>query len=78
MKRRTILSRLGFLTEADDVGRKQRQAISELLEKLSKKEKALRKELEDEKSESGRRKLKAKLKACKAQRKKGEALLEDS
>lgn len=78
MKRKTIISRLRSLVERnDDLNNKQKAAIADLIEKLKKKERKLHAELKATKSSSRRHKLKTKIRACKAQRKKGEALLSE-
>ncbi len=80
MKRKEIIAQIGHLindTDGEQKSSNRAEAIRKLLAKLREKETGVMKKLQKATSEKKREKLERKLKACVAQREKGEAALAD-
>ena len=78
MKMRRILEKVQAFLDADSHSQlKQKESISEVLEKLRDKEKELHRELELCTDAEKRKKLQRKLSVCHAQRKKGLTILKE-
>jgi len=76
MKRKKIIFKLGELIDSGNQDEKREKAIKAMIDKLLHKEDKIRKRLKDSPPPVKRIKLQRKLKACQAQREKGEAALE--